>query len=150
MLRLQAAALSALLAAAPACIIAPKNQATTEDVVKPPSDPPIPESRFVTVEYTESGLTEPVYEAPADHAFVIRDLRLSEACDVFVELSGVPATMQLPALFLEPFTSAPYRWRFLSTAGLKLPGGAKLRLRAAGGTDPVPVLAFVAGDLVRR
>jgi hypothetical protein len=43
------------LFAAPGCIIASRNNAKTEDVAKPSTDPPIPESRLVTVTFTNTG-----------------------------------------------------------------------------------------------
>lgn len=137
------------LFAAPGCIIASRNNATTQDIAKPPSDPPVPESRLVTVALTASGLTDPPYETAPDQIFVIRDIRLSEPCDVLIELGGVPPTLQLPyTLFDEPH-DAPNRFYFKSPAGLRLPGGAKLRLRPVGGRHPAEVIAFLAGDLIR-
>jgi hypothetical protein len=68
---------------------------------------------------------------------------------VLIELSGVPATLQLPAFLFDAVEGAGPRLRFSSPAGLKLPGGAKLRLRAAAGARPEAVVAFVAGELVR-
>ena len=90
------AALVLFLAFLPSCIIASKNASTAHDVEKPPSDPPIPESVLTTVDFDAQGISEPVYEAPRDRAFIIRDLRVSEVVDVLVELPGVPATEQLP------------------------------------------------------
>jgi hypothetical protein len=141
------AALVLILAFLPSCIIASKNASTAHDVEKPPSDPPIPESVLTTVDFDAQGISEPVYEAPRDRAFIIRDLRVSEVVDVLVELPGVPATEQLPhTMFDMLHAGAPFEFR--SPAGIKVPPSAKLRLRRAVGTNPA-VTAFVAGDLVR-
>lgn len=137
-----------ILAAAlaiPSCIIASKNNSSTKDVEKVPSDPPIPESLFVALTYDASGLTEPVYEAPRDRAFVIRDLRASNLADILIELPGVPPVLHVPVWGTFSDSS---RLRFVSNAGIKLPPSAKLRLRRYDKASQ-DVEVFVAGELVR-
>jgi hypothetical protein len=145
---MRAPVLAALfLAFLPGCIIAGRNSSQTHDVEKPPSDPPIPESVYKTVEFDAAGLSEPVYEAPQDRAFVVRDLRVSVPVNVLVELAGVPAVEQIPALMFEGIGSTSFQ-QFRSPAGLKIPPSAKLRLQRFYEKEK-SVSVFAAGDLVR-
>jgi hypothetical protein len=126
------------------CVFAGGNKASARDVEKP-GDPRTPESKLVTVAFDGSGLSEPVYEAPADRAFVIQDLRMTIPCDVMAEVVGAPILL-LSRWMCEQVGTA---YAFRSVAGLKLPAAAKLRLQRDEKSASTEVIVFVAGELVR-
>lgn len=147
-----------LLVAIPVCLLsgcvisASKNQASTRDVERPDAGPSIPESKYVTVELEAGGLTAPIYEAPPDRAFVIQEIRSTMAADLVAEVAGATVVL-LPVELL--ITSGPNDGRVLAStfsSGVKLPPGAKLRLRrpkAQASEIGQPVRVFVSGSLIR-
>jgi len=139
-------ALACLLALSVAgCFITPANKSTARDVEKP-ADPRAPESFLKTLEFDATGVSEPAYEAPADRALVIQDLRLTVPCEVFAEVAGAPLPI-LTADLLEPISERTTGFR--SPGGVRLPAGSRLRLRRVAGSDASEVRVFVSGELVR-
>jgi hypothetical protein len=121
------------------------NKSTARDVEKP-ADPRAPESVLKTVEFDATGVSEAVYEAPADRALVIQDIRLTVPCEVFAEVAGAPLPM-LSVDLLETISAGTTGFR--SPGGVKLPAGSRLRLRRSSGSDAAEVRVFVSGELVR-
>jgi hypothetical protein len=136
-----------LALAVPGCVFAAGNKATARDVEKPTGDPRQPESVFSSVEFDAAGLSSLLYEAPADRAFVVKDLRIDVPCDVVGEVAGA-VLLLVPSAFLETDGSSS-RWTSRSEAGVKLPAGARLRLQRTAGSTASEVRALVAGELVR-
>ncbi|MBL8695743.1 MAG: hypothetical protein JNJ88_16745 [Planctomycetes bacterium] len=145
-----------LLVAIPACLLsgcvisASKNQASTRDVERPDTGPSIPESKYATVELEAGGLTGPIYEAPPDRAFVIQEIRSTMAADLVAEVAGATVVL-LP---VELLVSSGSEGLLISafSSGVKLPPGAKLRLRrpkAQPSEIGQPVRVFVSGSLIR-